>query len=839
MSLAAPPHWSAYVDWTNQCKGIKWENAERATPDGPDEFVSYKSMREFPTKLRYSSGVYVKEMDKIEIENQKKDFALRKREAEKLLLENQTVTGETELRQKKRYEKARDFQLAQKSKVGAKIIIPNPVHERLLKALTASGMEKETVYPSAEEEIPYYPLLFTESSDDESAEEVSATMWTGSMEDLQTLFQREEMQNLSQKKKFRFESSDWTVLKDIFPHVRPLFHKVSYSAADKLLPGPLHMHLDGGVCHLLEHQRDVVPEPPVPGTVYIWLTRDESSLDEAGFLGRLDRKKQKKAVRTHAPPVETDFSVTYARGCSTANHVAQAPIKAFPTHRPVDWRVVESEKSKLQAKIDAFDRALTEKEIDDKRKVLMSKISQRKRCRRNIVQKSLPTPQSKYFLGSIDSVNRIAKRISGPWSNSPTQAANPEGRALPYGQKFRAKTLTKIDNIIGDVDVADQHPTELKWRIDLINESVMRMYYPNSKLPPPTSPLGTRIKMKQRASDAPRAGGSIPISPLSKKRLGKPTRRGHLDPVSEAHMFLKNSKRNAHKKFLEKHPDAAELTRRWQRRDNQFSEDTVKKNSLHEAKKAALKAERERLKGMVVDHMKDVLGHIKKEVKTKKRLKKMARLALEKARKKALLAAIPKPPPPPPSDWIPHKDPWTKMTYMRHKFWGTVVWGKSPPKNYALPGDLLRARKYKNTNDLTMKIGNRYHRINSKVNGSEKVYYHDTQDNFCYSEEPDEEEIEAAEQIQSAIRRYLSIKRVDIIRKSLAVAPLQARTRGFLQRKRYREKKKKTALVNATRDFLASGGGRINTYDSIWKVIEEPKPPPPKKKKKFVRRAKK
>ena len=72
MSLAAPPHWSAYVDWTNQCKGIKWENAERATPDGPDEFVSYKSMREFPTKLRYSSGVYVKEMDKIEIEKQKK-----------------------------------------------------------------------------------------------------------------------------------------------------------------------------------------------------------------------------------------------------------------------------------------------------------------------------------------------------------------------------------------------------------------------------------------------------------------------------------------------------------------------------------------------------------------------------------------------------------------------------------------------------------------------------------------------------------------------------------------------------------------------------------------------
>ena len=128
MSLAAPPHWSAYVDWTNQCKGIKWENAERATPDGPDEFVSYKSMREFPTKLRYSSGVYVKEMDKIEIEKQKKDFALRKKEAEKLLLENQTGTGETELRQKKRYEKAREFQLAQKSKVGAKIIIPNPLH---------------------------------------------------------------------------------------------------------------------------------------------------------------------------------------------------------------------------------------------------------------------------------------------------------------------------------------------------------------------------------------------------------------------------------------------------------------------------------------------------------------------------------------------------------------------------------------------------------------------------------------------------------------------------------------------------------------------------------------
>ena len=59
-NLAAPPHWTSFVDWGKQCKGIVWGNAEKATPEGSVETVRYKSMREFPVQLKYSSGVYVK-----------------------------------------------------------------------------------------------------------------------------------------------------------------------------------------------------------------------------------------------------------------------------------------------------------------------------------------------------------------------------------------------------------------------------------------------------------------------------------------------------------------------------------------------------------------------------------------------------------------------------------------------------------------------------------------------------------------------------------------------------------------------------------------------------------
>ena len=70
-NLAAPPHWTSFVDWGKQCKGIVWGNAE-ATPRiwRDDKIQEYE---EFPVQLKYSSGVYVKKMYKIDSRKHKRE----------------------------------------------------------------------------------------------------------------------------------------------------------------------------------------------------------------------------------------------------------------------------------------------------------------------------------------------------------------------------------------------------------------------------------------------------------------------------------------------------------------------------------------------------------------------------------------------------------------------------------------------------------------------------------------------------------------------------------------------------------------------------------------------
>ena len=126
-----------------------------------------------------------------------------------------------------------------------------------------------------------------------------------------------------------------------------MFHEVSYDGMDKLLPGPTHLKLDGNVCHLMPHQRDIVPDHPKPGTIFIWLSQANSLTEGDRFLNHFDTKLKKKrpATTLNTPASQR---VTYQRGCSTALLTAQAPIVTFPTHKPVDWRITEKKNKKSE-----------------------------------------------------------------------------------------------------------------------------------------------------------------------------------------------------------------------------------------------------------------------------------------------------------------------------------------------------------------------------------------------------------------------------------------------------------------------------------------------------------
>ena len=927
-NLSAPPHWTSFVNWSTQCEHISWQHAEKATPEGPDEFVSYKSMRPFPKVMRYVSGVYVKEADRVELIKQKKEYKQRKKQAELLNLQKEQQrkeNGAILLKAKMKYESAMAKNDTTKANVKTKIMMANPVPSVLLDVLESSFSSKEVVEASSSIEVPYFPLLFSDSepdapgmsdSDDFGAKE--ATIWTGTMGQFHHFFQHKTIQKLVKNELFRFESSDWSLLNELVPYVRPMFHEVSYDGMDKLLPGPTHLKLDGNVCHLMPHQRDIVPDHPKPGTIFIWLSQANSLTEGDRFLNHFDTKLKKKrpATTLNTPASQR---VTYQRGCSTALLTAQAPIVTFPTHKPVDWRITEKKIKKRRAQTAANNIRVCQQQTALKKAYLEEKAKQRESTRgaksspsrskhfssengdifhlRNLLTRGsmvwspseeyakhsdiftpdILTPQSNVWPGrvhtpmpyppedrhnlvhtfeaekniedslefreKINMVSRKSKRLSGSWMKPSTSPqANNEaigtGR-LPHDLNFRAKMLGKIDNVVGDEEVTLQADTSIRWRVTLINESMKRMYYPRAKV------CHAPMSFTKSKTSPKRTPEKATLAPLMKiaKRSGTATNEKSadtLDPVDDAVQFLIKSKRKAREKFLKAHPSPLVLQSEWRRRDLGAIERAKKSHvSLYEEKKASVKAERERLKGMVVDHMKDVLGELKHEVSRKKKFQRLARIARERAKRMAFLAAMPKPPPKPPSEWVQYQDPWTKKKYMHHKFWGICVWGgTAQPAEGKLPGRLCRGKNgfYDGTSCI---IKSRYHLLTSE-DDSTKQYYHDVVNHFCYPVNPEDEEIEAATLLQTIFRMRKAAKQVNIIRMNRAIAPLQARTRGILQRRRDQEKQEKKRMVDSTYDLIVKkGGDRISNYASLWKnidqVMEEKKPPPPPKKKKFGR----
>merc|ERR1711991_270098 len=101
------------------------------------------------------------------------------------------------------------------------------------------------------------------------------------MSDLYQLFhlQKEKVSKLLDMR-FRFESSNWAVLNELFPFVKPVFKQLLDDEKNKLTPGPPHVKLDGGMCHI-NSIRDIIDIHPPIGTVYVWLTRDDNSHSNA------------------------------------------------------------------------------------------------------------------------------------------------------------------------------------------------------------------------------------------------------------------------------------------------------------------------------------------------------------------------------------------------------------------------------------------------------------------------------------------------------------------------------------------------------------------------------
>ena len=162
----------------------------------------------------------------------------------------------------------------------------------------------------------------------------------------------------------------------------------------KLTPGPPHVKLDGGMCHI-NSIYDVVNLHPPPGTVYVWLTRDDNqNVNETSknFLVNFDKsllpkpkRKRPKTTIGKAKPV------TYARGCATANFLdSRSPIKSFPTHKIVHWRLQEKKRERKRAKTAMLiDQDMREKENekirqrDEKRAKTAAILSRRKRKNRS------------------------------------------------------------------------------------------------------------------------------------------------------------------------------------------------------------------------------------------------------------------------------------------------------------------------------------------------------------------------------------------------------------------------------------------------------------------------
>ena len=188
-NLSAPPHWSSFVDWGKQCDGITWGNAEKATPEGPNESVKYKSMREFPIDVKYSSGVYVKKMYKVDSERQKRDFARRKKEMEIQAEKEKRLSkgGMKPTPNKDKFEKIMKKNNIKKLETQASIILRDPIPDAMLKFLKESKMQLKSTNETVSNDIDH-----------------KTHVYTGSMSDLYELFQL-------QKKKSHVQRISWSL----------------------------------------------------------------------------------------------------------------------------------------------------------------------------------------------------------------------------------------------------------------------------------------------------------------------------------------------------------------------------------------------------------------------------------------------------------------------------------------------------------------------------------------------------------------------------------------------------------------------------------------------------
>ena len=935
-NLSAPPHWTSFVDWGKQCKGIVWGNAEKATPEGPDEAVRYKSMREFPVKLKYASGVYVKKMYKIDSKKHKREHEMRMKEMEKQAKANyrNSKCGRRQTPNLERFEKIMGEYNNSASATKASVILRCPVPAAMLEFLRGSGLKLSSTNDTTSNGIEH-----------------KTQVYTGAMADLYTLFQEKKSKVVDLLKlRVRFESSNWALLNKLFPYVKPVFKKLHHKDIKHLTPGPPHVKLDGGMCHL-NSIYDVVNLHPPPGTVYVWLTRNESqNLDEAkkNFLVKFDqsllpkpKRKRPKTTVGKAKPV------TYARGCATANFLdSRSPIKSFPTHKIVHWRLQEKkremeraktamlidqdmrEKEKEKARQRDKERAKTAAILNRRKKKKMDQQRQRKEMqhRKNLIQLEedgmpdsmirnpvsrskiaqhrvhtpIPYPtkeQQNDFLSlnssptslynlhdggqSISSSNLISPRphtildrselSTAPAFRSqlnimqkrsrrrerkivenaerlhPTMSIQPSSKsnAAQYDQFFRVKTLCKIDNVVGDVPLDAQQSAELKWRIDLINQSVLSMYYPNAVLSSPPSPPLSR----QTSPDA--SPDNIKLWKLSQNRkyhtrkaVSKPALRrgtGDDDPVKSAKHFVTMVKRRAEEKFLKAHPKAKELREQWKSRlrdgTHKFTEDELSQSLYDEAKRRQKEKSKERL-ALIVDHMKDVRHLLSREVRGKKkrlreiakqalwaaqreklRLKKEERKRLKAIRDAASAAAEAKRV----KYWKAFIDPQSKLKYWHHKYWGMNVFQEKEPLDIRY-FDLREIFKFQ----LDM---HKFHVLRDP--DTKRLYIHDIEKRFCRWYKYDDFEMYCIIKIQSVLRQYLGASRFDRVKKNKTVTPLQARARGWLLRKKTYETKVQTTLEKVTLTHIAKEKSRITSYEDLWKVVEEPKP---KKKKKFKRR---
>ena len=978
-NLSAPPHWSSFVDWGKQCDGITWGNAEKATPEGPNESVKYKSMREFPIDVKYSSGVYVKKMYKVDSERQKRDFARRKKEMEIQAEKEKRLSkgGMKPTPNKDKFEKIMKKNNIKKLETQASIILRDPIPDAMLKFLKESKMRLKSTNETVSNDIDH-----------------KTHVYTGSMSDLYELFQlqKKKVKNLIDMR-FRFESSNWNVLNELFPYVTPVFKQLLHEDASTLTPGPPHVKLDGGMCHI-NSIHDVIDIHPPLGTVYVWFTRDDNSHivdtdvnnnnyknDDENFLLPFDQSLIPKPKRKR-PKTISDFkigkSVTYARGCATANFLdARSPIKSFPTHKPVHWKLQEKEREKKRAQT----AILTDQIMEKKEKVKKEKVKQRRaktaallnrrkkkkkkereekrrlytRQQEMMLQKQqqegengelscipLPTtatttatsmsmtpnkyhrvhtpipyptleqqqqflplnssPTSLYnlndtygrpgttnsmmmmnttipmgshygyhygdnerdnlstapsFKNQLQLVSRRSRRRERKIvekadrlrrSISPQKKERSNNLISKYEQKFRVKTLYKIDNIIGDAPVEEQQSPELKWRVDLVNQSILSIYYPNATL---SSPPGSPLSPGSAPPETKVAPNVLKLDKLKIIRKDENRRRRRkksgktggviVDPVKDARNFVRKVKRRAEEKFLKAHPKGIELRKSWQDRLKSgtvdFSDEQKAQSLYREAKKRSEEKAKERL-SLIVDHMKDVRTLISREARTrKKKLRDIARKALWQAQKAKLrkrkeeakrLKAI--------QDaafaaseakrvkyWIAYIDPQTKLKYWHHKYWGFNKFCEKEPLHV----------KYYDLSELAQFQFDlhKYHVLREPE--TQRIYLHDVKNKFCRWYEYNDFEIYSVIKIQSVMRQYLGATRHDTIKKTKCITPLQARARGWLLRKKNYDTKVKNALEEVTISHITNVKSRVTSYENLWKVIEEPKP---KKKKKFKRR---